>query len=76
MSRSPDSEELDKWVNDLSYGFKTRAEVAYDFIFSKEFKDRELSNADFLIVLYRTFIMFIKCKIIEFKLNLMYIYIK
>ena len=55
LSRSPDSEGLDKWVNDLSSGSKTGAEVVYGFVFSKEFKDRKLSNADFLTVLYRTF---------------------
>lgn len=45
--------EIQDWYDKLASGEKTGAEVARGFFFSKEFKDKKLSNEDYIKVLYR-----------------------
>lgn len=43
------------WVNRISNGSATGFDVAREFLFSSEFKNLNLSDADFISVLYRVF---------------------
>ena len=54
LDRKPDKDGLNDWVNQLKNG-KTGGEVAYGFVFSKEFKNKKLSNADFVEYMYSAF---------------------
>ena len=51
----PDSGGLNNWTNSLIAGSMTGGDVAYGFIFSLEFTQRNTSNEDFLLILYRAF---------------------
>jgi hypothetical protein len=55
LSRDPDSAGLNGWVNWLESGAKTGADVAYGFVFSDEFILRNVSNSEYLTILYRAF---------------------
>ncbi len=55
LSRQPDEAGLAKFTSDLSSGLKTGADIAKEITGSKEFKSRNLSNQDYLTVLYRAF---------------------
>jgi TolB protein len=55
LSRDPDSAGLNTWVNWLVTGAKTGADVAYGFVFSDEFIARNVSNEQYLTILYRAF---------------------
>ncbi|MCB2184447.1 MAG: DUF4214 domain-containing protein [Desulfobulbaceae bacterium] len=55
LDRSPDQAGLDDWVNALISGSQTGEDVAEGFINSKEFTAKNLSNGEYLVVLYRTF---------------------
>ncbi len=55
LSRDPDPSGLNGWTDYLLTGQKTGAEVAYGFIYSPEFISKNVSNHDFLIVMYRAF---------------------
>jgi len=55
LSRDPDSGGLNGWVNYLINGTLTGADVAYSFIFSQEFIDRDVSNEDYVTIMYRAF---------------------
>ena len=43
------------WTNALIDGSKTGGDVAYGFVKSKEFTNRDLNNADFLTTMYKAF---------------------
>ena len=45
--------EIDYWYDALRKGDKTGAEVAQGFFFSDEFRNKGLSNADYIEVLYK-----------------------
>jgi len=55
LSRDPDSQGLNGWVDWLVTGAKTGADVAYGFVFSDEFIARGVSNEEYLNILYRAF---------------------
>lgn len=56
LGRNPDQVGLNDWTNQLTSGKSTGAEVANGFIYSKELADRKLSNADYVDMLYATFL--------------------
>ena len=56
LDREPDETGYNNWVNALQSKEKTGAEVAYGFIFSKEFRDKNLCNSCYLDSLYRCFL--------------------
>ncbi len=55
LLREPDSTGLNAWVANLKSGASTGADVGTGFIFSAEFQARNLSNSDWLDVLYQAF---------------------
>ena len=56
LSREPEQAGLDAWANALLDGSLSGADVAYGFIFSQEFINRNTSNEDFVTILYRAFL--------------------
>ena len=55
LDREPEADGSKFWSDELYSFRRTGAEVGLQFIFSQEFTDRNLSDADFVTVLYRTF---------------------
>lgn|GEM_PF-3311791 len=55
MDRRPDSEGLNYWVNQLATGQQTGADISQGFIFSSEFIAKNLSDNDFMGIMYRVF---------------------
>jgi hypothetical protein len=55
LSRDPDSEGLSGWVNYLITEQLSGAQVAYNFIFGQEFLNRDVSNEDYITIMYRAF---------------------
>ncbi len=56
LGRQPDPTGLSEWTNLLISGQSTGAEVANGFIYSKELKERNLSNESYVEILYNTFL--------------------
>lgn len=56
LGRKPDAKGRETWKNLLLNGEKTGAEVAEGFVMSDEFLNRNLSNEDYVEILYRTFL--------------------
>ena len=56
LGRNPDKVGLEDWTNQLTSGKSTGAEVANGFIYSVELANRKLSNADYVDMLYATFL--------------------
>ena len=55
LGRDPEKEGADFWYNEL-YSFKvTGAQAGLDFVLSKEFKSRNVSDDEFLNIMYATF---------------------
>lgn len=54
LDRQPDAQGLSDWINQLHNG-KTGAEVAYGFIFSNEFQNKNLCNEHYVDYMYRAF---------------------
>ena len=50
-----DTAGIANWTNALINGTKSGGEVAYGFVTSPEFTNRDLNNADFLKTMYRAF---------------------
>jgi hypothetical protein len=55
LDRKPDVNGLRNWVNQLSSHEVTGAEVAYGFVFSKEFQEKGLDDEDYIRILYQAF---------------------
>lgn len=55
LGRRPDEAGKNYWINMLASGEKSGAEVAYGFIFSDEFKQKNYCNEDYVKQLYRAF---------------------
>ena len=55
LNRMPDEGGLNDWVNQLQKKTRTGADVAYGFIFSDEFKAKNLNNDLFVRTLYSAF---------------------
>lgn len=53
LSRDPDQAGLEGWVSQLEKGYMNGADIAQQFIFSKEMLDKNLSDAEFVGVLYK-----------------------
>ncbi|WP_434311516.1 cellulase family glycosylhydrolase [Hominifimenecus sp. rT4P-3] len=56
LKREPDEGGLNDWCSRILSGNCGAMEAAYGFIFSRELLNRNLSNEDYLKVLYRTFL--------------------
>ena len=54
LDRNPDNEGLESWVNVLVSGETTGAEVVRDFILSPEFIEKNVSNEDYIEILYNS----------------------
>ena len=50
-----DTEGIDDWVNRLISGQETGAQVAYGFANSQEFKNRKVSDSEYVKILYKSF---------------------
>ena len=55
MNRKGDASGLNHWCNQILTKKMTPVQVAESFIYSKEFTDKNLSNTEYIKVLYRTF---------------------
>ena len=53
LDRSADADGLNDWCANLLDGSSDGADLAHGFIFSDEFKSKNLSDEDFLTILYR-----------------------
>ncbi len=56
LNREADDAGLASWVNQLTSGSNTGSQVAYGFIFSPEFKNRNYCNEHYATYLYRAFL--------------------
>lgn len=55
LGRNADESGLSYWVTQLVSGQNTSANLANGFVFSSEFTSKNLSNSDFVAVMYRVF---------------------
>ena len=55
LSRTPDATGLKSWTDALLQGKQTGAQVAYGFVFSKEFQAKNISNEEYVKILYKAF---------------------
>ena len=55
LNRSSDKAGMDNWVNNIVAGVVSPSETAKSFINSKEFKNRDTSNEDYIEILYDVF---------------------
>ena len=55
LDRAPDPEGLASWTNGLRSGSISGGDVARNFILSDEFRSKNVSNEQFLEVMYRSF---------------------
>ncbi|MBR2823443.1 MAG: DUF4214 domain-containing protein [Clostridia bacterium] len=56
LDREPDAAGLADWVSQLTSGRNNGSRVAYGFIFSQEFKDKNYCNEHYATYLYRAFL--------------------
>ena len=56
LDREPDAAGLADWVSQLTGGTNDGCRVAYGFIFSQEFKDKNYCNEHYATYLYRAFL--------------------
>jgi len=55
LDRKPDELGLSYWVNKLVTGQSTGAGISQEFVFSPEFISKNLSNTNFITIMYRVF---------------------
>jgi YVTN family beta-propeller protein len=55
LDRNPDADGLNGWVSALLDGSQTGSDVAYGFIYSNEFQEKNTSDSEYLTVLYKAF---------------------
>ena len=55
LGRNPDSSGFDNWVTQLQNGSKSGGDIAKGFFASTEFKNRNLSDGDFVDTAYKAF---------------------
>ena len=55
LDRNPDTDGLNDWTNGLWDHTKSGGSVAQGFIFSQEFKNKNLNDNDYVEYLYRAF---------------------
>ena len=56
LDREPDPLGIEAWQKQLLDHVETGAQVAKGFVFSDEFKERAVDDADFIDIMYRTFL--------------------
>lgn len=55
LNREPDKKGLQDWKDQLLSGSRTGSDIAYGFVFSKEFSGRNFSNEEYVSILYSAF---------------------
>lgn len=55
LDREPDTKGINEWCQWINSGAQTAKQAAYGFIFSSEFKNKNLSNEEYVKILYRVF---------------------
>lgn len=55
LGRNADNDGLNAWCSQILTGANSAKEAAYGFVFSSEFRNKNLSNAEYVRVLYRVF---------------------
>lgn len=55
LNRKPDTQGMQNWKSQLLSGTRTGSDIAFGFIFSKEFIDSNVSNEEFVRILYLSF---------------------
>ena len=55
LGREPDVNGLNAWCSQILTGVNTAKQAAYGFVFSNEFKGKNLSDEDYVRTLYRVF---------------------
>ena len=55
LEREPDAGGLNSWCEAILNGSETAKGAAYGFVFSNEFKARNLSDSEYIRILYRVF---------------------
>ncbi|MBB5264157.1 hypothetical protein HNP82_001262 [Catenibacillus scindens] len=55
LGRKADADGLNAWCNQILTGANTPKQAAYGFVFSNEFKAKNLSDTEYVKVLYRVF---------------------
>ena len=55
LGREPGKDELDTWTAQLMNGQKTPDQIARGFLFSQEFKNRNIGNEELVKILYRVY---------------------
>ena len=55
LGREPGKAELDNWTAQLMNGQKTPDQIARGFLFSQEFKNRNIGNEELVKILYRVY---------------------
>lgn len=56
LSREASPAELDSWISQMLNGTKTADQIARGFLFSGEFKDKNVSNEELVKILYRVYL--------------------
>jgi hypothetical protein len=56
MSREPDSGGLSDWVSKLVNHETTGADMAYGFVYSDEFLSKDMTNNEFVTIMYQAFL--------------------
>ena len=55
LGREASAAELDGWIGQMTNGSKTADQIARGFLFSGEFKDKNVSNEELVKILYRVY---------------------
>ena len=55
LGREADTDGLNAWCNQILTGANTAKQAAHGFVFSDEFKNKNLSDTDFVKTMYRVF---------------------
>ena len=55
LGREAGAEELNGWIGQMMNGSKTADQIARGFLFSGEFKGRNISNEELVKILYRVY---------------------
>ena len=55
LGRKADTNGINAWCNQILTGANTAKQAAYGFVFSNEFKAKNLSNEEYVKTLYRVF---------------------
>ena len=55
LSREASAAELNNWIGQMTNGTKTPDQIARGFLFSNEFKGKNVSNEDLVKILYKVY---------------------